>query len=263
MPAKAARAQRTEAQFADRQRRYFDAPDIARFLWQTRQPYVAERERDLLPTPDSAAGGLCLEVGCGEGPNLHHILRHAAAGGPLWVAVDLFFEKVRHAARQVPSVLAVCAEGQRLPFRDARFSHILSRDIFHHVLDKPGLMAEMRRVCVPGGTITLIEANGRNPIIWLFGLLRRAERDVMAMRPEVLVGLLGAEGRDVRLEFFEPFPFYRILFHYRYGLPALAKAVWCRRAIAALEGCLGRVLPKERWAYIRATLRVPDARQDF
>lgn len=257
MPANPARDRHRQALFAARQREYFVAPNVPRFLWQTRQPYVAERERALLPRVGPADGSLCLEVGCGEGPNLHHLAGDAATGGTRWVAVDLFFEKVRHAARQVPAALAVCAEGQRLPFRDAQFRHVLSRDLFHHVLEKPDLMAEVRRVCRPGGTITLIEANGRNPIIWLFGLLRRAEREVMAMRLQVIVDLIGPDARDARIEYLEPFPFYRILFHYRYGLPGLARALWCRRAVSALEDWVGRVLPRGRWAYIRVTLRVP------
>ena len=246
-----------QERFEADQRRYFEAPNIPRFFWQTRQPYVAERERALLPRMEAEAKNFFLEVGCGEGPNLYHLARDPAGAGKTWVAVDLFFDKALYAARQVPTARAVCARGEQLPFRDAAFRQVLSRDLFHHVFDKAALLAEIRRVCGPGGTITLIEANGRNPVIWLFGLLRRAERDVMAMRPEVLTDLIRPEARTLHVEFFEPFPIYRIAFHYRYGLPRLARFAWCRRAMAALERWVGRVLPQQRWGYFRTTLQLP------
>ncbi len=257
MPPGAAPPRPAPTRFDEQQRRYFEEADVPRFLWQTRHPYVAERERALLPRLDPGPTHRVVEVGCGEGANLYQLAQNAAGAGGSWVGVDLFLAKVRHAAREIPAVRAVCAKGQQLPFPDATFQHVLSRDLFHHVIDKDALMAELRRVCAAGGTITMIEANGRNPLIWLFALLHRAERDVMTMGPEVVQNLPGANAGEVRLDFFEPFPFYRVLFHYRYGLPGLARFGWCRRAVSALEAWVGRVLPRGRWGYIRATLRVP------
>jgi SAM-dependent methyltransferase len=247
------------ARFDEHQRLYFEDADVPRFLWQTRNPYVAERERALLPRVDLRPADRCVEVGCGEGANLYQLTAGAAGSGRAWIGVDLFLEKVRHAARQLPDVRAVCAKGQQLPFPAATFRHVLSRDIFHHVLDKDALMMELRRVCAAGGTITMIEPNGRNPILWLFALLHRAERDLMAMRPEVLRRLIGADAADLRIEFFDPFPLYRIVFHYRYGLPGLARFAPCRRAVSALERWVGHIIPRERWGYMRATLRLPQA----
>ncbi len=241
--------------FDEAQRLYFEAPDVPRFRWQTRDPFVAERERALLPRLEPGAACRFIEVGCGEGANLYQLTREDGGAGTMWVGVDLFFAKVQHAAREIPGVRGVCAKGQQLPFPDATFQHVLSRDVFHHVLDKPALMAELRRVCAPGGTITMIEPNGRNPMMWLFALLHRAERDLMAMRPEVLQGLAGPGARDLTMEFFDPFPMYRAVFHYLYGLPRLSRFAWCRRAVATLESWVGRVLPREWWAYIRTTVR--------
>lgn len=240
--------------FHEEQRRYFERPDVARFLWQTAAPVVAERERALLPRVAGGSGVWCLEVGCGEGANLFQLSRHGASAGTLWVGVDLYHEKVRHAAGQVPGLRAVCGRGQQLPFRGGVFRHVLTRDVFHHVLDKVALLAELRRVCAPGGTLTLIEPNGRNPIIRIFAWLHRAERDLLAMRPEVLQGLVGPGVSPLRVEFFDPFPLYRVAFHYRYGAPRLARWRWCAAAIAGAERWAARALPRDRWAYFRITL---------
>ena len=250
-------AQGHQTRFDEAQRLYFEAPDVPRFLWQTRDPFVAARERALLPRIDHGAGSRFLEVGCGEGANLYQLTREDAGARTTWVGVDLFFAKVRHAAREIPGVRGVCAKGQQLPFPDGTFQHVFSRDVFHHVLDKAALMAELRRVCAAGGTLTMIEPNGRNPIIWLFALLHRAERHLIAMRPQVLLYLAGSGAGDLTMEFFDPFPVYRVVFHYLYGLPRLSRFAWCRRAVSALERWMGRVLPQQRWAYIRTTVRVP------
>lgn len=245
-----------QERFAAEQRAYFAEADVARFLWQTHQPYVAERERALLPPIEASAEKPSLEVGCGEGANLYHLVQRPGGAGKTWVGVDLFFPKVLHAARQVPALRGVCADGHRLPFPDGRFHHVLARDLFHHILDKAGLMAELRRVCAAGGRISIIEGNGRNPIVWMFGLLHPAERGQRTMRSEVILRALGPEAGAAQVEFLEPIPLYRILFHYRYGFPRLARSARMCRAVAAVERWLGRILPRSRWAYFRATLHV-------
>ncbi len=249
---------RAEA-FAAEQRAYFTEANAARFHWQTHTPYVAERERALLPRIDVEAANPFLEVGCGEGANLFHLTRQGGAAGTIWLGADLFFNRVLHAARHAGPIRGVCADGQRLPFRDHAFHHVLARDIFHHILEKDRLMAELRRVCAPGGTISIIEGNGRNPIVWLFGMLRRAERGQSAMRPNVILPLLRAEAATASVEFLDPFPLYRVLFHYQFGFPGLAQHAWVCRAVTAVQGWVGRRLPAHRWGYFRVTLQVPPA----
>lgn len=45
-----------------------------------------------------------------------------------------------------------------LPYPDASFTVVTSRFAFHHFLDPAAVMAEMTRVCAPGGTVLLIDA---------------------------------------------------------------------------------------------------------
>jgi SAM-dependent methyltransferase len=45
-----------------------------------------------------------------------------------------------------------------LPFPDASFTLVTSRFAFHHFLDPRAVLAEMKRVCAPGGTVLLIDA---------------------------------------------------------------------------------------------------------
>ena len=45
-----------------------------------------------------------------------------------------------------------------LPFADAAFTLVVSRFAFHHLLDPGAVLAEMRRVCAPGGTVMVIDS---------------------------------------------------------------------------------------------------------
>jgi SAM-dependent methyltransferase len=45
-----------------------------------------------------------------------------------------------------------------LPFADASFTVVTSRFAFHHFLDPGAVLAEMTRVCTPGGTVMVIDA---------------------------------------------------------------------------------------------------------
>ncbi|MBI3245761.1 MAG: class I SAM-dependent methyltransferase [Deltaproteobacteria bacterium] len=44
-----------------------------------------------------------------------------------------------------------------LPYADATFSLVLSRYAFHHFLDPAAVLAEMKRVCAPGGKVMVID----------------------------------------------------------------------------------------------------------
>jgi len=44
-----------------------------------------------------------------------------------------------------------------LPFADATFSVVVSRFAFHHFLDPAAVLAEMRRVCRPGGRVVVAD----------------------------------------------------------------------------------------------------------
>ena len=45
-----------------------------------------------------------------------------------------------------------------LPFADAHFDRVVTRYSFHHMTDPATILAQMRRVCRPGGRIVVIDA---------------------------------------------------------------------------------------------------------
>lgn len=104
-----------EDRFAALQRSYFENADVKRFLWQTRNPYVSEKEKQLLSViaQDNEKKGVVLEVGCGEGANLVNIGQDCGR----IVGVDLSLKKTQLCRRVLDGKReVVCADAGALPF---------------------------------------------------------------------------------------------------------------------------------------------------
>src|SRR2546430_1117040 len=74
----------------------------------------------------------------------------------------------------------------------------------------------------PGGRITVIEPNGRNPIVAAMALAIGAERGMLASTVDRVTAELrsaGADGLMVARQ--QPLPVSRVVLHYRFGAPSL------------------------------------------
>lgn len=92
-----------------------------------------------------------------------------------------------------------------LPFVDHSFSIVTARFALHHLLDPLAVLKEMRRVCQPGGRITIADSAPSRPKADAFNAMERL-RDpshVRAMPVEELRGLLLSAGfAEPREEFY-------------------------------------------------------------
>lgn len=233
--------------FYDAQRDYWRGSDDAHFRWQTDAAYVGRSEAALLDAVEVAPGERLLELGCGEGGNLLHL---QGRGARLY-GVDFSLDKAAFAHHETGAA-TLCADAERLPFPDGCFDALLIRDLLHHVPDRHATLHEAVRVLRPGGRMTVIEPNGRNPLIALQALSQPAERQLLASTRDRLVGeLLRAGLRDVRCARAQPLPISRLLFHYKLGLPRLGHSRLAGAAMGAVERGLA-LLPRGAWAYLVA-----------
>lgn len=116
---------------------------------------------------DALAGKLVLDVGCGTGVDLVRF----AQGGAQVVGVDIAdsaiaLARTNIALRGLEARLAV-ADGERLPFRDAKFDYVFAHGVAQYTTDGPRLVGEVHRVLKPGGEAVF---QGYNRVSWLNAL---------------------------------------------------------------------------------------------
>ena len=121
-----------------------------------------------------------LDVGCGDG-GVARLLRERV--GEV-VAVDV--ERSPHWDESSGIAFQV-ADGEALPFEDASFDLVHSKDSLHHMTSPQRALAEYRRVLRPGGTALIVEANRMNPSLYLQMTLLRGHDHFRTARFRELV----------------------------------------------------------------------------
>jgi phosphoethanolamine N-methyltransferase len=103
----------------------------------------------------SLAGQVVLDIGCGLGGVDIHLLRHHAAARVTGIDIDAaLIERCQQLARKYQletRTQFLCVEPGPLPFEDASFGIVTSKDSIIHIADKHALAADVFRILEPGG----------------------------------------------------------------------------------------------------------------
>ncbi|MCI2239279.1 methyltransferase domain-containing protein [Paenibacillus sp. TRM 82003] len=111
--------------------------------------------------PHLRPGLSLLDVGCGVGTLTADLAAHVAPGRV--VGVDSSAE-VLHAAREAADARGAAvelrtADAHALPFADGEFDVVHAHQVLQHLPDPVAALREVRRVCRPGGTVAVRDAD--------------------------------------------------------------------------------------------------------
>jgi SAM-dependent methyltransferase len=151
-----------------------------------------------------------LDVACGPGL----VVRAFAEVARHVTGIDLtpaMIDRAREHTHDLPNVTLRQGDVTALPFPDAAFSLVVSRFAFHHLLEPASVLAEMRRVCRPGGRVMVCDllASDDPPKAAAFHALeiQRDPSHARALLGSELEALFDAAGLARRPTIFTSLPF--------------------------------------------------------
>lgn len=125
------------------------------YVWRAGQ----ERRMAMIDRWASLAGKRILVAGCGLGTYSARLLDRFS---PHVEAFDIELGRVATAQASVHHALVAAAEN--VPYRSNIFDMVLSHEVIEHVADDGAALAEMTRVCKPGGRIIIFCPNRWYPV---------------------------------------------------------------------------------------------------
>ena len=157
----------------------FMARMAAAYLEQT--PWTRLRLSAVRDLVEPSSGDRVLDLGCAAGAVTHFL----STFGCDVVGVDSEPLALETARSLFPGLRFELADVTELPFPGASFDKAVAADLVEHLEDEPfaQMVAEVARVLVPGGTLSIYTPNPRHVIE------RLKERDLVLARNETHVGL--------------------------------------------------------------------------
>ena len=155
---------------------------MPRFLWNEKiapriiscccaQPFITEQRRHIVPQ----ARGRVLELGVGTGSNFPLYVPGRVSTVIGIEPAPVMRSRARAAACSLPvKVKVLDAVGECLPFNQAEFDSVVTTYTLCSVASLAGVLAEVRRVLKPDGTLLFLE-HGRSPDARVFAAQRRIE----------------------------------------------------------------------------------------
>ncbi len=127
-----------------------------------------------------------LDIGCGNGFFTYYFKKfyHTAA---------LDFSE--YMLKKNSSRLKVCGSANTLPFRDNSFDITFCSNLLHHLDNPQKAVSEMKRVS--SKYVVLSEPNRNNPLMFMFGLLKKIERGTLKFSLKYMKKLVEKEGLNI------------------------------------------------------------------
>jgi methionine biosynthesis protein MetW len=142
----------TETVVARSQREFYEGIALIHNI----EPERTSVQVDLLRATGTQARRV-LDLGCGEGRQVASLSE--ALGGPLVVGLDISPAALAQARAQGATAVTAAIDEHILPFRDGSFDLVVFSEVIEHLVDTDGVLDEILRVLVPGGTLVISTPN--------------------------------------------------------------------------------------------------------
>jgi SAM-dependent methyltransferase len=141
-----------------------------------RTPWTRLRLAAVTDLVEPRPGDRILDLGCAAGATAHHL----STFGSETVGVDSAPLAIERARALFPDLTFEVADVAALPFEAGSFDKAVAADLVEHIDDETfeRMLAELRRVLVPGGSLTIYTPNARHVIERL-----KARELVLAQNP--------------------------------------------------------------------------------
>ena len=150
---------------------------------------------------DLKSGDTVLDVGTGTGVFLPYLLRKVGENGRI-VAIDIAEEmlKIAAAKRVNGRVDYLCADVCDIPGEAESFDCVVCYSSFPHFQDKPGALAEIKRVLKTGGRLFICHTSSRHDINEVHRSIPVVKDDIIPAADEMLEILANAGFTDIDVE---------------------------------------------------------------
>ncbi|MCX6071465.1 MAG: class I SAM-dependent methyltransferase [Chloroflexi bacterium] len=112
--------------------------------------------------------GRLLDAGGGTG----RVARTLVGSAGQVVVADESLKMLSH-ARVKPGLHVTAAHAELLPFPSGAFERVIIVDAYHHLQDQDRSLAELVRVCAPGGRVVIEEPDIEHVLVWGIALFER------------------------------------------------------------------------------------------
>jgi ubiquinone/menaquinone biosynthesis C-methylase UbiE len=129
-----------------------------------------------------------LDAGCGDG-GVARLLRQRVREV---VGIDV---EASPSWREEPGLIFSVGNAEQLPFADASFDIVHSKDSLHHMESPERALAEYRRVLTRGGSALIVEANRYNPVFYPHMTLALGHEHFSRRRFRALVSAIFPDAR--------------------------------------------------------------------
>ena len=146
-------------------------------------------------------GSVLLDVGTGTGVFLTHLLDRIGKDGCI-VALDIAEEMLQKSlAKGFNSrINYLCADVTNIPLGDGIFNAVVCYSSFPHFHDKPGALAEVKRVLKRGGRVLICHTSSRTRINEIHRRVPVVQNDIIPDEIEMQKMLSIAGFVDIKIE---------------------------------------------------------------